>query len=101
MLQIISEKWIYALKLLLVVPLFVHAYAIIALNEVFALDLVGFGLTLLGTFTVVKSKFDLSRHHTWTGFCSEIPSPPNFLLTAYIHTYDVRLMRAFTFLFPF
>jgi hypothetical protein len=64
MLQLISEKWIYALKLLLVVPLFVYAYAIIALNEVFALDLVGFGLTLLGTFTVVKSKFDLSRHHT-------------------------------------
>jgi protein-S-isoprenylcysteine O-methyltransferase Ste14 len=73
MVPLISEKWTYALKLLLLVPLFVYAYALITLPAVLPFDLFSFGLTLLGTVLVVKAKVDLARHHTWTGFCMDTP----------------------------
>lgn len=73
MVPLISEKWTYALKSLLVVPLFVYAYALITLGGVSSIDLFGFGLTLLGASLVVKAKVDLARHHTWTGFCMSAP----------------------------
>jgi protein-S-isoprenylcysteine O-methyltransferase Ste14 len=70
---LISEKWTYVLKLLLLVPLFVYSYALITLNGLSPVDLFSFGLTFLGTALVVKSKWDLSRHHTWAGFCMDAP----------------------------
>ena len=73
MVPLVSEKWTYALKLLLLVPLFVYAYALITLNAVSPVFLFSFGLTLLGTALVVKAKVDLARNHTWTGFCMDAP----------------------------
>ena len=73
MVPLISEKWTYALKLLLLVPLFIYAYALITLPAVSPVDLFSFGLTFLGTALVVKAKWDLARHHTWAGFCMDAP----------------------------
>ena len=73
MVPLITEKWTYMLKLLLLVPLFVYAYALITLNWLSPVDMLSFGLTLLGTGLVVKAKVDLARHHTWTGFCMDAP----------------------------
>ena len=73
MVPLISEKWTYVLKLLLMVPLFVYSYALLTLNGILPVDMISFGLTFLGTALVVKAKWDLSRHHTWTGFCMEVP----------------------------
>ena len=73
MVPLISEKWTRVLKLLLLVPLFIYAYALITLPAVLPVDLFSFGLTFLGTALVVKAKWDLARHHTWAGFCMDAP----------------------------
>jgi protein-S-isoprenylcysteine O-methyltransferase Ste14 len=95
MVTLISEKWTYVLKLLLLVPLFVYAYALITLSGILPVDFVGFGLTLLGTVLVVKAKVDLSRHHTWTGFCMDAPK----LVAHGIYSYIRHPLYAGVYLF--
>lgn len=97
MVPLISEKWTYVLKLLLLFPLFVYVYALITLNVVSSVDLFGFGLTLLGTVLVVKAKGDLSRHHTWTGFCMDDPK----LVAHGIYSYIRHPLYAGVYLFVF
>ncbi len=97
MVPLISEKWTYVLKLSLLVPLFVYAYALITLDGVLPVDLFGFGLTLLGTFLVVKAKVDLARHHTWTGFCMNAPK----LVARGIYSYIRHPLYAGVYLFVF
>jgi len=95
MVPLISEKWTHVLKLLLLVPLFVYAYALITLNMLSSVELVGFGLTLLGTAVVVKAKWDLARHHTWTGFCMNAPK----LVSRGIYSYIRHPLYAGVYLF--
>ena len=73
MVPLISEKWTKVLKLVLLAPLFVYAYTLLTLNALSPVDVFSFGLTLLGTALVAKAKWDLARHHTWTGFCMDPP----------------------------
>jgi protein-S-isoprenylcysteine O-methyltransferase Ste14 len=73
MVPLISEKWTYVLKLVLLAPLLAYAYTLLTLNVLSPLDLASFGLTFLGAFLVVKAKWDLARHHTWAGFCMDAP----------------------------
>lgn len=97
MVPLISEKWTYVLKMLLLVPLFIYAYALITLNGILPADFVGFGLTLLGTVLVVKAKVDLSRHHTWTGFCIDVPK----LVAHGVYSYIRHPLYAGVYLFVF
>ncbi len=97
MVPLISEKWTYVLKLLLLVPMFVYAYSLITLDGVLPVGLFGFGLTLLGTFLVVKAKVDLARHHTWTGFCMDAPK----LVAHGIYSYIRHPLYAGVYLFVF
>jgi len=95
MVPLISEKWTYVLKLLLLVPLFVYSYALITLNGLSPVDLFSFGLTFLGTALVVKAKWDLSRHHTWAGFCMDAPK----LVAHGIYSYIRHPLYAGVYLF--
>ena len=95
MVPLISEKWTYALKLLLLVPLFIYAYALITLPAVLPVDLFSFGLTFLGTALVVKAKWDLARHHTWAGFCMDAPK----LVAHGIYSYIRHPLYAGVYLF--
>ena len=95
MVPLISEKWTRVLKLLLLVPLFVYAYALLTLNGILTVDLFGFVLTLLGTGLVVKAKVDLARHHTWTGFCLDAPQ----LVSRGIYSYIRHPLYAGVYLF--
>jgi protein-S-isoprenylcysteine O-methyltransferase Ste14 len=95
MVPLISEKWTYVLKLLLLVPLFVYAYALLTLNGTLPVDLFAFGLTFLGTALVVKAKVDLARHHTWTGFCMNDPK----LVAHGIYSYIRHPLYAGVYLF--
>ena len=95
MVPLISEKWTYVLKLLLLVPLFVYSYALITLNGVSPVDLFSFSLTFLGTALVVKAKWDLSRHHTWAGFCMDAPK----LVAHGIYSYIRHPLYAGVYLF--
>jgi len=95
MVPLISEKWTYVLKLSLLAPLVVYSYALITLNGVLPVDLLSFGLTLLGTALVVKAKWDLSRHHTWTGFCMDAPK----LVAHGIYSYIRHPLYAGVYLF--
>ena len=73
MVPLISEKWTNVLKLVLLAPLLVYAYTLFTLNVLSPVDFAGFSLTLTGTLLVAKAKWDLARHHTWTGFCMDTP----------------------------
>jgi len=84
MVPLISEKWTYVLKLVLLVPLLVYSYTLLTLNGLSPVDFVGFGLTFLGTALVVKAKWDLARHHTWTGFCMDAPKLVSHGIYSYI-----------------
>jgi len=95
MVPLISEKWTYVLKLLLLAPLFVYSYALITLNELSPVDLFSFSLTFLGTALVVKAKWDLSRHHTWAGFCMDAPK----LVAHGIYSYIRHPLYAGVYLF--
>jgi protein-S-isoprenylcysteine O-methyltransferase Ste14 len=95
MVPLISEKWTSVLKLLLLVPLFAYAYTLLTLNGVTSVDLLSFGLTLLGTGLVVKAKVDLARHHTWTGFCLDAPK----LVAHGIYSYIRHPLYAGVYLF--
>ncbi len=66
---LVSERLTLLLKVSYIVPLVAFVYVLIALNSVLPFDMVAFALTFLGTTIVVKAKSDLSRHHTWTGYC--------------------------------
>jgi protein-S-isoprenylcysteine O-methyltransferase Ste14 len=95
MVPLISEKWTYVLKLLLMVPLFVYSYALLTLNGVLPVDVFSFGLTFLGTALVVKAKWALSRNHTWAGFCMEAPK----LVVHGIYSYIRHPLYAGVYLF--
>jgi protein-S-isoprenylcysteine O-methyltransferase Ste14 len=84
MVPLISEKWTHVLKLLLLVPLLVYSYALLTLNGVSPVDFFSFGLTFLGTSLVIKAKWDLARHHTWTGFCMDAPKLVSHGIYSYI-----------------
>jgi protein-S-isoprenylcysteine O-methyltransferase Ste14 len=95
MVPLISEKWTRVLKLLLLAPLFVYSYALITLNGVSPVGLFSFGLTFLGTALVAKAKWDLARHHTWTGFCMDTPK----LVAHGIYSYIRHPLYAGVYLF--
>ena len=84
MVPLISEKWTRVLKLVLLAPLLVYSYMLLTLNVLSPFDLVSFGLTLMGAGIVVKAKWDLSRHHTWTGFCMDAPKLVSHGIYSYI-----------------
>ena len=84
MVPLISEKWTRVLKLVLLAPLLVYSYTLLTLNVLSPFDLVSFGLTLMGAGIVVKAKWDLSRHHTWTGFCMNAPKLVSHGIYSYI-----------------
>ena len=84
MVPLISEKWTRVLKLVLLAPLLVYSYMLLTLNVLSPFDLVSFGLTLMGAGIVVKAKWDLSRHHTWTGFCMNAPKLVSHGIYSYI-----------------
>jgi protein-S-isoprenylcysteine O-methyltransferase Ste14 len=97
MVPLISEKWTYVLKMLLLVPLFVYAYTLLTLNGIVPADFAGFGLTSLGTVLVVKAKRDLAKHHTWTGFCMNAPK----LVARGIYSYIRHPLYVGVYLFVF
>ena len=97
MVPLISEKWTSVLKLVLLAPLLVYSYVLLTLNVVSPVDLASFGLTFLGTALVVKAKWDLARHHTWTGFCMEAPK----LVSHGIYSYIRHPLYAGVYLFVF
>ena len=84
MVPLINEKWTYVLKLVLLAPLLVYSYTLLTLNVLVPFDLASFGLTFLGTFLVVKAKWDLAKHHTWTGFCMDAPKLVSHGIYSYI-----------------
>jgi len=95
MVPLISEKWTRVLKLLLLAPLLVYSHTLLTLNVLSPVDLASFGLTLLGTVLVVKAKWDLARHHTWTGFCMDAPK----LVAHGIYSYIRHPLYAGVYLF--
>jgi len=95
MVPLISERWTRVLKIALLVPLFVYAYALLTFNGLLVVDFFSFGLTLLGTLLVAKAKWDLSRHHTWTGFCMDSPK----LVAHGIYSYIRHPLYAGVYLF--
>ena len=69
MIPLVKEKWTLVLKLCCLVPLSVYAYVLSTLQWITLLDLVALGFTLSGMLLVSKAKLDLSKHHTWAGYC--------------------------------
>jgi protein-S-isoprenylcysteine O-methyltransferase Ste14 len=66
---LVSERLTLLMKTSYFVPLIAFVYVLIKLNIVLSFDIVTLGLTFIGTAIVVRAKLDLSRHHTWTGYC--------------------------------
>ena len=66
---LVSERLTLLMKISHFVPLIAFVYVLITLNTVLSFDIIALGLTFIGTVIVVKAKLDLSRHHTWTGYC--------------------------------
>ena len=95
MVPLISEKWTRVLKLVLSAPLLVYSYTLLTLNVLSPFDFASFGFTFLGTAFVVKAKWDLSRHHTWTGFCMDAPK----LVAHGIYSYIRHPLYAGVYLF--
>ncbi len=69
MAPLVDEKLTLILKLSCLFPLASYTYVLATLQRVSTLDLLAFSLTLLGIFLVAKAKLDLSKHHTWAGYC--------------------------------
>jgi protein-S-isoprenylcysteine O-methyltransferase Ste14 len=69
MTPLISERLTLLLRVSYFLPLVAFVYILVTLNTVFPFDIFALALTLLGTIIVAKAKLDLSRHHTWTGYC--------------------------------
>lgn len=69
MIPLVKEKWTLLLKLFCLPPLAIYAYILVTLQWIAQLDLFALGLTILGMLLVSKSKLDLSKHHTWAGYC--------------------------------
>jgi protein-S-isoprenylcysteine O-methyltransferase Ste14 len=95
MVPLISEKWTSVLQMLLLAPLLVYSYTLLTLNVLSSVDIFSFGVTLLGTGLVVKAKWDLARHHTWTGFCMDAPK----LVAHGIYSYMRHPLYAGVYLF--
>jgi protein-S-isoprenylcysteine O-methyltransferase Ste14 len=95
MVPLISEKWTNVLKLVILAPLLVYAYTLLTLNVLSPVDLFSFSLTLLGASLVAKAKWDLARHHTWTGFCMDAPK----LVAHGIYSYIRHPLYAGVYLF--
>jgi len=69
MVPLVREKWTLALKISCLIPLVIYAHVLVTLEWVSAVDLLALGLTIVGMILVSKSKLDLSKHHTWAGYC--------------------------------
>lgn len=69
MVPLIKEKWTLLLKLACLPPLAIYAYVLVTLRWVSSVDILALGLTVLGMLLVSKAKLDLSKHHTWAGYC--------------------------------
>ena len=69
MVPLVKERWTLILKISCLFPLAVYAYVLVTLQWISTLDLFALGLTLVGMFLVLKAKLDLSKHHTWAGYC--------------------------------
>lgn len=80
---LVSEKLTLLLKIFYLVPLIAFVYLLVTLNTVFSFDIITLGLTSIGTAIVVRAKLDLSRHHTWTGYCL----PKSKFITEGIYSY--------------
>ncbi len=69
MIPLVKEKLTLLLKISCLPPLLIYAYALVTLQWVTPVDLFALSLTILGMLFVSKAKLDLSKHHTWAGYC--------------------------------
>ncbi len=69
MVPLVKEKLTMLLKISCLPPIFIYAYVLLTLQWVSAVDLFALSLTIIGMLFVSKAKLDLSKHHTWAGYC--------------------------------
>ncbi len=69
MVPLVKEKLTLLLKISCLPPIFIYAYVLLTLQWVSTVDLLALSLTILGMLFVSKAKLDLSKHHTWAGYC--------------------------------
>ncbi len=69
MVPLIGEKWTALLKMAYLIPLAIYVHALLLMKSIARLDFVALGMTLLGTFLVIRAKRDLAARHTWAGYC--------------------------------
>lgn len=84
MVPLVGERWTLLLKLAYLVPLAMYGHTLVAMRTVTVFDLLALGLTLAGTFIVIRAKRDLSNHHTWAGYCLGSASLTTTGIYAYI-----------------
>lgn len=71
---LINENWTSLLKVCVFIILAISGYGLATLGSPIFFNWLGFATTVLGTFFVAKAKIDLSKSHTWAGFCMERPT---------------------------
>ena len=69
MVPLVKEKLTLLLKISCLPPLFIYSFVLITLQQVATVDLLALSLTILGMIFVSKAKLDLSKNHTWAGYC--------------------------------
>lgn len=70
---LIHKHLVHLVKVSLFAVLVVGVYSLITLTATSAFNWIGLSCSLIGTLVVAKAKLDLSKSHTWAGFCMEKP----------------------------
>lgn len=83
MIPITNEILVRVMKLAYLIPLLIFGYNIYNLSQLYYTDYIGFIISTLGAYCVVRSKKDLGKQHTWTGYRFEKTS----LVTHGIYSY--------------
>ena len=94
---LITKHWVHLVKISLLVVIVIGVYSLITLTATSAFNWVGFSCTVMGTVLVAKAKLDLSKSHTWAGFCIEKPK----LVAGGIYSYVRHPLYVGVYLFVF
>ncbi len=94
---LIAEKWTYLLKASALTVCAIYVYALVTLSEISLLNWLATGFYFAGALCVAKAKLDLSKHHTWAGYCLESPK----LVAQGIYSYVRHPLYVGIYLFVF
>lgn len=65
---LVNKRFIYTFKIAYVIPFIFYIYVLLMLRDTLFIDYLALFFTSVGAFLVIKSKKDLGKLHTFTGY---------------------------------